>query len=622
MLASASFTIVDISDGFTKFYQYVKTTSNTTAPTTGWSADMPASEAGKFIWSREGYALTYKEVSAWGNAMCLTGATGGKGDPGVPGLPGSPGVDAQSFQIVASPPTFALSSRGIVAEAKTISLYCVKSNIPENAAVTWSSIDLTIATKTGNSISVIVPKGFASSEISISCVVVGFPKQTLKIMGVKAGDSLPIYLGVLTDSDPAIADFYTLVGGKFIPGDFFLYQTNQGNYPKWYDGVSWNAVDKTTPNYSQICSTVLGDSLKHSNTILSMSAIYSFIQTLIANDAFIGFLESNFIEVKRAIYAKYSKEGMPPASEYGFHLDANGKFQAKSATLQEASVTGNFTSEEFSTQKANGSGAHLVISITSADFTHACVLSEFIEPIMDKVTKVGTIITSNGYYAYHEANITGNIGGNPFSRIMFYNVSPKCISARVIATLSGGTLSIAIECNGDPGYAIGSDNVTSGYEASYSDGWKCKPVPQYALFESMYNAIAVELPLNTTCKFTGLVTIKHITKSTSFGHPYYPTSAGSINILNTDGGKILVSEEKIVFYSLADEYVGEVDRNSAVVSGTSMDINVESAIRGIKTMNISPTTGETYDIGASNKPFRNGHFIKVEATQVWGAVAN
>ena len=112
MLASASYTIVHIIDGLTKFHQYAKNASYTTAPITGWSAVMPASEAGKFIWSREGYALTYDEVSSWGNAMCLTGATGSKGDTGNTGAPGIPGTDAKSFQIIASPPTFAQSSRG------------------------------------------------------------------------------------------------------------------------------------------------------------------------------------------------------------------------------------------------------------------------------------------------------------------------------------------------------------------------------------------------------------------------------------------------------------------------------------------------------------------------------
>ena len=86
-IASASYAITKLNDGLTTFYQYAKHTSNTTAPTTGWSDLMPASEVGKFIWRREAKALSLGLIGSgdWGGAVCLTGATG---DPGLPGAPG------------------------------------------------------------------------------------------------------------------------------------------------------------------------------------------------------------------------------------------------------------------------------------------------------------------------------------------------------------------------------------------------------------------------------------------------------------------------------------------------------------------------------------------------------
>ncbi|MGE0074122.1 MAG: collagen-like protein [Sphaerochaetaceae bacterium] len=92
MIASASITITQITDGLTTFYQYAKNASNMVAPTTGWDVNVPASEPGKFIWRREGYALAYIEVSAWVNEMCLTGATGIPGDPGPVGPKGDTGA--------------------------------------------------------------------------------------------------------------------------------------------------------------------------------------------------------------------------------------------------------------------------------------------------------------------------------------------------------------------------------------------------------------------------------------------------------------------------------------------------------------------------------------------------
>ncbi len=95
MKASASITLSHVVDGLTTFYQYAKNTSNTTAPTTGWSTTIPSSEPNKFIWRREGMARSIGEVSSWSTPMCLTGATGSPGSPGDPGPQGPMGNPGQ-----------------------------------------------------------------------------------------------------------------------------------------------------------------------------------------------------------------------------------------------------------------------------------------------------------------------------------------------------------------------------------------------------------------------------------------------------------------------------------------------------------------------------------------------
>lgn len=79
---SGSIAIIEVSDGLTTFYQYAYNTSGTTAPTSGWSQSVPASAAGRFVWRREGTALSYDDVTSWGNEVCLTGATGATGATG------------------------------------------------------------------------------------------------------------------------------------------------------------------------------------------------------------------------------------------------------------------------------------------------------------------------------------------------------------------------------------------------------------------------------------------------------------------------------------------------------------------------------------------------------------
>jgi hypothetical protein len=94
MIASASITLTNLTDGLTSFYQYAKNTSDTIPPTTGWSTAMPSRTSGEFIWRREASALSLDDVAAWGNAVCLTGATGAsgpKGDTGEQGPQGPPG---------------------------------------------------------------------------------------------------------------------------------------------------------------------------------------------------------------------------------------------------------------------------------------------------------------------------------------------------------------------------------------------------------------------------------------------------------------------------------------------------------------------------------------------------
>lgn len=479
MLASASYTIIDIADGLTKFHQYAKNASNTTAPTTGWSAAMPASEAGKFIWSREGYALTYDEVPAWGNSMCLTGATGSKGDTGNTGAPGVPGTDAKSFQIIASPPTFTLSSRGMVVEAKTIVLNCVKANIPEATAITWSASNLTLPSTTGNSVSITIPVGFEAAEISISCTVSGFPVQTLKIMGVKAGDPLPVYLGVLNDSEPNIENHFALAGGKFIEGDFYLYQSGQGNYPKWFDGVSWSAVNESTPNYSQICSAVLGDSLKQSGTPLATSAIYGFFQTLVSNDAFIKKLGAQVIKLLTG--------GKIESEEYvenisGFQLRSDGTFNAINANLINAVISGSGTfkgildSPPLKTTTQSEAGT----SVPFNPKTH-----------WNQLQFDGWLASTKGFGLNTLYTLAGSYNGTAFDRVI--RTSGSAYVQHIAMSGAGQDL---LKTNTDESYCIGTErSVTIEVSGYYKVNFTA---PQDTWYEEMPNYCPMTVYKNGT----------------------------------------------------------------------------------------------------------------------------
>lgn len=72
--------------------QYAVNTSETTAPTSGWSPNTPTRTPGSFIWQRVVITYANDQISTT-NPVLVTGNAGAKGNPGTPGTPGAPGSD-------------------------------------------------------------------------------------------------------------------------------------------------------------------------------------------------------------------------------------------------------------------------------------------------------------------------------------------------------------------------------------------------------------------------------------------------------------------------------------------------------------------------------------------------
>lgn len=65
--------------------EYAKSTSNKTAPTSGWQTTAPTWEDGKYIWSRTKTVLTDGSTE-YTKAVCITGGKGATGSPGSNGV--------------------------------------------------------------------------------------------------------------------------------------------------------------------------------------------------------------------------------------------------------------------------------------------------------------------------------------------------------------------------------------------------------------------------------------------------------------------------------------------------------------------------------------------------------
>lgn len=64
--------------------EYAKNQSTTQAPTSGWSTQAPAWEAGYYIWQRT--ATTTPEGTTYSDPTCISGRDGGQGEPGDDGV--------------------------------------------------------------------------------------------------------------------------------------------------------------------------------------------------------------------------------------------------------------------------------------------------------------------------------------------------------------------------------------------------------------------------------------------------------------------------------------------------------------------------------------------------------
>ena len=92
-------TITDTNDIERIYMEYAQSTSNSVAPTSGWSENIPAWQQGYYIWQRtvtkmQGVSLTN---DSYGDPVCLTGSTGSQGPQGTQGPQGDTGVGVSSI---------------------------------------------------------------------------------------------------------------------------------------------------------------------------------------------------------------------------------------------------------------------------------------------------------------------------------------------------------------------------------------------------------------------------------------------------------------------------------------------------------------------------------------------
>lgn len=298
MKASSSITITNLLDGLATWYQYAKADTNTTAPTTGWSSTMPPHEAGKFIWRREGIALTAQLVNSWGNVMCLTGATGPIGGEGEQGEPALYYVDLVTNDNL---------------------------NTKITPRTVYSSPSTAVCASLQN-----VPSGFVAGECKLEVHTLGSDNYLIQYLYCKAGTvskqfsrtyhtgsfSSWVELGRNTRETLGMITSYPLptnISGKSIlAGDYFLWGGSTIN-PNVHSDVPYGlikgevyeytgAVWQKTTNKNLVMS-LLGDFIGISNDVDEAVMGNVIIKDLVAINAFIKNLTTERLEAGGGLMA-------------------------------------------------------------------------------------------------------------------------------------------------------------------------------------------------------------------------------------------------------------------------------------------------------------------------------
>lgn len=83
-ISYGTITITDTNDIEKIYMEYAQSTSNQTAPTTGWDENIPTWRQGYYIWQRTVTKMSGVPLSSdsYGEPVCLTGSTGSTGAPG------------------------------------------------------------------------------------------------------------------------------------------------------------------------------------------------------------------------------------------------------------------------------------------------------------------------------------------------------------------------------------------------------------------------------------------------------------------------------------------------------------------------------------------------------------
>ncbi|NCD05798.1 MAG: hypothetical protein EOL97_06720 [Spirochaetia bacterium] len=567
MKTSANYSISKIYDGDKTFIIWGISSSNTSTPTT-WTYSEPNPQSNVFIWRKEGHGLD--EASAcWGNPICITGNKGDKGNTGDPGPEGETGklsIEFSNNTITVKP----LQNIGFIkANGMIINILTTNKNLTSNG-------EGLISCNYNNP---------SNCIISFGRIAIDTDNNLLQFVDYNT-NSLIFYINEnsLSERNIFIGKFY--VNNNIIINAEVLNPINVYDYAgeKLIKIISNNS---TNPTELEQWAKAL--------------KIDSFIENLAAANFFVNRLFANKIKLTSngAIYSNYfTDNGTVNASsnaDHGVYIGSDGLVKMWQAYLSGITLdNGSFISNEFSTQKSGGNNVNIseTISTSSYDIGYS---SNFFQEIENKKVE---LITSG-----LSGSIHGEYKGVPFTSVYYEGLGKS--SMRFI-TLEDGVLHLG-EVNLFEDYRTGNllyDTVksTDSCFATYNTWNTSSIVMEGRQANSLIATLKGLIPNNTACNFTGSYTIDKI---------------GTSNDFSGENGKVIVGNSSVSFFNTNNVLVGAFTDYDILQDGTSIVLAVDAILAGITTMHITPFSNEDYDVGQSDKKFKNGYFGSVYSNNLY-----
>ncbi len=548
----------------------------------------------------------------------------------VANIKGDAGAPAVDFALSAGMSTYAMSSRNAVKAAQTVTFACDRRNT--SGAVTWGvNRGLTVTPSSdGATATVTIPVGFGYTSFTVSCSVAGVGTKTVQVNGVPSGTYAPMFLGKLTVA-PTTTD-----EGPLMAGDSYL---REDNIVMRWDGVQWTLPQSSDDNYPYVMQAALSQVMADRSDVDStMAALYGYINSLMAKTATLETLFAKAITLLSG--GSMRSEGYNKGDinleevKRGFYFDSLGysewqKLKARAAFLIDATVSGSFISEEFSTQKANSTEVPITIPQLPVNLGFT---KDWFIVLMDIIEQ--SYSSSDGFYT---VPCTGRYKGTAFSQIVLDTNIPRNPYAVPILYLKNGVLHYLTGTDSD--IPSGCDTLwidtvrsTDDVTCTLSNGATRTPILNMVSgdsFLSLFSAVSSGGPYAFTGTFGfsmavlgmylpdyGSETVSTYSIDSQPSAPMmlrYSAANDTLMAINPDGTPLVM-----------------ISQNSCLRDVVPGAVTVLMSTPGIKTMNVIPVNDDAYSIGVEGRRFKEVHAVTVNGNvnsqgtdnEVWGAVAN